>query len=108
MFIRVGRATVAVVAVYGALVLLLVPVLPFWLDEVLQLLGTDPRMSLREVLAYVPQNPGGVPLGYVFQHWVLQVAGSSRWTARALSAVFGVATCAAVAILADRLGLRHS
>ena len=31
---------------------------------------------------YVPQNPGGVPLGYLVQHAFLEAGGISRWTAR--------------------------
>src|SRR5512133_960484 len=95
-----GRATLVVVAIYASVVACLLGLLPFWLDELLQLAGTHPGASMRQIVEYVPQNPGGVPLGYLIQHWVLAAAGLTRWTARLSAACFGIATCGAVAILA--------
>jgi len=106
MFIRAERATSLVLGVYATLVVSLLGLLPFWLDEVLQLAGTHPGATSADVIRYVPQNPGGVPLGYLVQHWVLDIGGLSRWTARLTAAVFGVATCAAVGALAAWLGMR--
>jgi uncharacterized membrane protein len=78
--------------------------LPFWLDEVLQLAGTAPDKSVGQVIAYVPQNPGGVPLGYLFQHAFLEAGGVNRWSARLSAALFAAGAVFLVAVLARQLG----
>jgi len=102
-----GLRSGAIVTVLFALAAaVLLSVLPFWLDEVLQLIGTSPPAGIAEVVRYVPQNPGGVPLGYLLQHGWLELVGVSRLTARAPAFVFGVASVWLVGLLARRLGLR--
>lgn len=100
-----GLRTSAMVAALFVVVLLgLSPVLPFWLDEVLQLAGTTPDNSVAQVIAYVPQNPGGVPLGYLVQHAFLEVGGINRWGARLPSVLFAGGAIFMVALLARQLG----
>jgi 4-amino-4-deoxy-L-arabinose transferase-like glycosyltransferase len=103
-----NRADAFVTCVCAALVLAVVPLRPFWLDEVLQLVGTRPEKSLAEVIAYVPENPGSGPLGYIVQHAFLAALGVNRWSARLPSALFAIATCAATIALARRIGLAHA
>ena len=101
------RPVVIVTALFGVVVLVLLGLLPFWLDEVLQLIGTQPAATIRDVVRYVPQNPGGVPLGYLVQHAFLALAGVSRFTARVPPAAFGIASVWLVGLLARRLGIRE-
>ncbi len=100
------RPAVIVTVLYTLVVLALLGALPFWLDEVLQLIGTRPAATSMDVVRYVPQNPGGVPLGYLVQHAFLKLVGVGRLTARIPAAVFGVASVWLVALLGRRLGLR--
>jgi hypothetical protein len=91
--------------VCAALIAIVVPLRPFWLDEVLQLVATRPEHSLAEVVGYVPENPGSAPLGYLIQHAFLKVFGVSRSSARLSAALFGIASCVATLVLARRLGV---
>jgi len=90
---------------YFAVLLALMDSRPLWLDEVLQLEGTT-RSNWRNVIQYVFVNPGGAPLGYLAQHWIIAIAGCSIWTARALSAVAGAGCLLLYAAVAHRLGFR--
>ena len=99
------RADVLVTCVCAAVILAVIPVRPFWLDEVLQLIGTRPERSVREVIEYVPENPGSAPLGYLIQYAFLKLLGVSRWSVRLPSALFAIAACVATLALARRLGL---
>jgi uncharacterized membrane protein len=78
-----------------------------WLDEVLQLIGTRPERTLSEVIAYVPENPGSAPLGYLVQHAVLNLFGVSRWATRLPAALFAIASCIGTIVLARRVGARY-
>src|SRR5258706_6838373 len=91
-------------ATYGAVLLWLARRLPFWLDEVRQLIGTTQR-SLAEVIHFVPENPGGVPLGYLVQFAFVHVIGPSRLGARLPSAIFSVLGCWVLAGLAREAGV---
>jgi mannosyltransferase len=102
------RPVVIVTVLYTLVVASLLGTLPFWLDEVLQLIGTRPGMTSLEVVRYVPQNPGGVPLGYLVQHSVLQLSGTvNRFTARIPAAIFGIGSVWLISLLARRLGVRR-
>jgi mannosyltransferase len=96
-----------VLVVYALVLAALVPVRPLWLDEVLQLVGTKPSNTVAEVIRYVPQNPGGVPLGYLVQHGFLALAGMSDAAARTPSVMFGLGTVLAVIVLARCLGVER-
>ena len=92
-------------AVYACLLAGLLPVLSLWLDEILDLIGVRlPRFA--DLLAYIPLNPGASPLGYIPQFIVVHLLGFSVFWARFPSAVWSVAACAGVFVLARRMGLR--
>ncbi len=95
----------ATLAVYGALLLILVPLRPFWLDEVMQLVGTW-NTSTRALLNHVAENPGGVPLGYLFQHWSLSILGFGPFGARVVSVIAAVGSLALLIALCTRLELQ--
>src|SRR5450631_505949 len=56
--------------------------LSLWVDEVIQLVGTRDSPDLGALLRWVAINPGGVPLGYLTQHWAIETLGFSASSAR--------------------------
>ena len=81
------------------------PVLSLWLDEIYDLIVA--RMaSLGDVLAYVPHVSGNVPLNYIIQFAAVNLLGSPVWAGRLPSAIFSVAACGGVYVLAKKSGLR--
>jgi len=92
-------------AAYGAVLLWLMPLLPFWLDEVTQLVGTT-QPTFAAFLAYHRYNAGGVPLGYLLQFWLISTFGLSFVTARLPSAIASLLACLALAGLGREAGIR--
>ncbi|HET8549274.1 MAG TPA: glycosyltransferase family 39 protein [Bryobacteraceae bacterium] len=105
---QMRRADALTMCASTAIIAAVLPLRPFWLDEVLQLVGTRPERTLSQVVGYVPENPGSAPLGYVVQHVFLRWFGVSRWSARLPSALFALASCFATITLARRAALRHA
>jgi hypothetical protein len=68
---------------------------PFWLDEILQLIGTR-DLSGSALLHYIRENPGAAPLGYFLQHWAIAFLGFSFFSARATAEICSVLTCLAL------------
>jgi 4-amino-4-deoxy-L-arabinose transferase-like glycosyltransferase len=95
----------AALAIYGAVLLSLVPVRPFWLDEVIQLTATW-NTTPGELLEQAAQNAGGAPLGYLFQHWILSILGFGFLGARLPSVLLGVGSLGLLVVLGSRLRLR--
>jgi uncharacterized membrane protein len=61
-----------------------------WLDEILQVLHSQPH-SIKGILDAVTQDRGGAPLDYLVQHvFIAGLGGSIEWTARVHAALFGV------------------
>lgn len=90
-------------AVYGAILAALLPVLPLWLDEILDLqLARD--LNFSQLIATIPQNSGGVPLGYIAQFATVHLFGFSKYTGRLPSALFSAASVAGVYYLAKSYG----
>ena len=90
---------------YACILAALLPVLSLWLDEIYDLIVA--RMaSLGDVLAYVPHVSGNVPLNYIVQFGAVNLLGSPLWAGRLPSAIFSVAACGGVYVLARRSGLR--
>jgi len=85
--------------------LALLPGRSFWLDEVIHLVGSRDR-TFEQIPAYAAQNAGGVPLGYVYTRASIATLGYSVFSARLPSILFSAGACAAVFVLASRLGLR--
>jgi uncharacterized membrane protein len=73
----------------GAITCVPAIILPLWLDEILQLLGTR-DLGISALLNYVAENAGGVPLGYLTQAATIHLVGYSVFAARLPSIVFGV------------------
>src|SRR5271165_6795543 len=76
-------------------------VLPLWLPEILQLMGTT-RSSYQAVLAWVKATPHAAPLGYLTQFSLIAILGHSAWAARLTSVVFALGSCYLVWLLAKR------
>lgn len=92
------------VAGYLAILLGLIPVKPLWLDEVLQLTGTAVS-DWGKFFQHVVATPGGAPLGYLSQHWLISAAGLNIWSARLVSVLAGTLGMMLFAVLARRTGL---
>lgn len=92
--------------VYAATLLVIVPRLPLWLDEVLGLIGVR-YARLDSLIDYVSGMPGGVPLTYVTQWAVVKLLGYSIYAARFTSVLSSVLAAMGVFALARRLPLRH-
>ncbi|HYV64054.1 MAG TPA: glycosyltransferase family 39 protein [Bryobacteraceae bacterium] len=92
-------------ALYAVTLIVLVPVKPLWVDEIIDLGGVRDA-NLRGVLDFVPRNAGGVPLGYLVDFWMIRLFGYSVFIVRLPSVFFTVLTCAAVYILAWQANLR--
>jgi 4-amino-4-deoxy-L-arabinose transferase-like glycosyltransferase len=91
---------------YAALLLWLMRLLPFWLDEILQLVATT-RPSFAAFLDCVRTNPGSVPLGYLLQFWLISTFGLGLFTARLPSVLASVLGVLALAALARESGVRN-
>ncbi len=104
-FLRSRRAPYLFLGLYAVTLILLIPGKPLWVDEIIDLNGVR-NADLRSVLAFVPGNAGGVPLGYLVDFWMIRVFGYSEFVVRLPSALFTILTCAAVYILACQAKLR--
>jgi len=102
---RSRRVLFVFLGLYAATLILLIPGKPLWMDEIIDLSGVR-GADLRGVLAFVPRNAGGVPLGYLVDFWMIRLFGYSVFVVRLPSVVFTVLTCAGVYILARQTRLR--
>jgi mannosyltransferase len=103
--LRSRRALYLFLALYTFALLLLISGKPLWMDEIIDLNGVR-HADLRAVLAFVPGNAGGVPLGYLVDFWMIKLFGYSVFVVRLPSVVFTVLTCLAVYILSWKANLR--
>lgn len=91
-----NKYALVVLAAYAAILPWLAQLRPFWLDEVVQLIGSaEPRV--KDVTRWVLYNPGGVPIGYWTQHLVIALFGLTRLSARAGPAIFSLLSGAIIA-----------
>jgi hypothetical protein len=100
-----SRRLVVFFALYCALVAALLPVLPLWLDEILDLKSVR-DLGFSQLIAAIPQNSGGVPLGYIAQFAAVHLLGFSKFSGRLPSAVFSAASVVGVYYLAKSYGRR--
>ena len=96
----------AFLAAYAVTLLVLLPQLSYWFDEVTDL------MSIRDVtgarlMGEIAHNPGGVPLSYLFRAFSIHLFGPSPFGFRLPSALFSLAACTGIFVLARQLGLRY-
>jgi len=104
-FLRSRRALYIFLGVYAVALIALIPVKSLWVDEIIDLNGVR-NADLRGVLAFVPGNAGGVPLGYLVDYWMIKLFGYSVFVVRLPSVLFTVLTCLAVYILAWQAKMR--
>ena len=100
------RWIAGLLVIYGVVLASLMCRLPYWLDELLQILGTR-EGSFERILAWMPTNVGSAPLPYLLQAFVVQTLGYSVFTARLPAAMFSVLSLAALVWLARELDLRR-
>ncbi len=100
------RALSLTLAVYAVCLLLLLPHLPLWLDELLNIIGST-KPTLAGLISYVPQNSGAAPLGYLVQHLSFQLIGVSEFSARLPSVISSLTAAAGLFALAQRLQMRR-
>lgn len=93
------------VGLYLAILFLFISTKPLWLDELIQLQATS-GTSFHQLLQHVVQNAGGVPLGYVVQHWFLSVLGTNPTSARLPSVLTGAGSLGIFLLMGRRLALR--
>jgi len=92
-------------AVYAACLLALLSRLSLWLDEIVDLKGIR-DYNFAQLIAWVPANAGGVPLGYITRYATVHVLGYSTFSGRLPSPMFSLVACAGVFVLARGLKLR--
>jgi mannosyltransferase len=91
--------------VYVVCLFLLLPHLSLWLDEVLNVIGSE-KSTFPGLLDYVAHNSGGVPLGYFAQRFSIGLLGFSEFSARVPSAVSSLAAALGMFALASHLNAR--
>jgi len=72
-----SKASVIVIAAYALLTLALLPRLSLWLDESIDLLGTQ-NASFGSIVEYASTNPGGAPVWYLTQALATTLLGYPR------------------------------
>ncbi len=92
-------------AAYAACLILLLSRLPLSLDEILDLMSLR-NHGWRELMTQIARNAGGTPLSYLVRLPLIRSFGESAAAARLPSALFSIAACCGVFLLARRLGLR--
>lgn len=100
------RAFYFFLALYAATLILLIPLKPLWVDEIIDLGGVRDVTDVPGVLAFVPSNAGGVPLGYLVDFAMIRGFGYSVFVVRLPSVVFSVLASAGVYLLARHTRLR--
>jgi hypothetical protein len=80
--------------------------LPLWLPEILQLIGTT-QPSFAGVLDWVKATPHAAPLGYFTQFSVMAILGHSILAIRATSLAFALGSCYLLWRLATRIGVQQ-
>jgi mannosyltransferase len=91
---------------YALILVLLIPSKGLWMDEIIDLNGVRGAPDVNAVLAFVPGNAGGVPLGYLVDFAMIRTFGYSVAAVRIPSILFTALACAGVFILARQTGLR--
>jgi uncharacterized membrane protein len=88
---------------YCGVLAVLLPLLPLWLDEILDLKGVR-DLSFHELIRFIPTNYGGVPLGYLAQFITVHLFGFSSFSGRLPSALFSIAAAVGIHQLVYRYG----
>jgi 4-amino-4-deoxy-L-arabinose transferase-like glycosyltransferase len=104
--LRSRRVLYLFLGLYAVTLILLIPGKPLWVDEIIDLGGVRNVSDVSGLLAFVPRNAGGVPLGYLVDFWMIRLFGYSVFVVRLPPVLFTVAACAAVYVLARQTKLR--
>ncbi|MCU1336294.1 MAG: Conserved transrane protein [Bryobacterales bacterium] len=104
--LRSHRTFFLFLALYTVTLVLLIPVKPLWVDEIIDLGGVRDVSDVHGVLDFVPSNAGGVPLGYLVDFAMIRWFGYSVFAVRLPSVLFTVLTCAGVYMLGRQTRLR--
>jgi 4-amino-4-deoxy-L-arabinose transferase-like glycosyltransferase len=104
--LRSRRVLYLFLGLYAATLIFLIPGKPLWMDEIIDLSGVRDVSDVHGVLAFVPLNAGGVPLGYLVDFAMIRLFGYSVFIVRLPSVLFTVLTCAGVYILARQTRFR--
>jgi 4-amino-4-deoxy-L-arabinose transferase-like glycosyltransferase len=100
-----SRSIVALLVVYALVLTTLLDKLPLWLDELLQVLGTNGQ-SFAQILNWLPaNNPGSGPISYLLQSAAFDVFGYSVSIARLPAALFSILGCLSLVWLCRELRL---
>jgi uncharacterized membrane protein len=100
-----SRALAWFLIAYAIALLLLLPVLSLWLDEVMTLV-TAYKPNMRAMLDYIHFVAGSTPLTFLPPRWTSFVLGQSAFSARFPFALASWAACPAVFLLARRMQLK--
>jgi mannosyltransferase len=103
---RSREALLVFLGLYALALVLLLPSKPLWVDEIIDLGGVRNASDVSGLLAFVPSNAGGVPLGYLVDFVMIRTFGYSVSVVRFPSVLFTVLTCVGVFTLARQTGLR--
>lgn len=104
---REGRNRTAwfVLVGYGVVLLLLLPLRPLWLDELMEVVATA-RLPIHDVIAgYAAHSAGQSPLGAAEQAFSIAILGFSSFAARIPAALANLLGCVGILFLAGRAGL---
>ena len=104
--LRSRRVLYIFLGLYAATLILLIPLKPLWVDEIVDLAGVRNARNVQGVLDFVPNNAGGVPLGYLVDFAMIRLFGYSVFIVRLPSILFTVLTCAGVYVLARQTSMR--
>ena len=102
-----GKALTIFLGVYALILVLLIPSKGLWVDEIIDLNGVRSASDVNGVLAFVPGNAAGVPLGYLVDFAMIRTFGYSITAVRFPSVLFTVLACAGIFMLARQTGLRR-
>ena len=100
------KALTIFLGVYALILVLLIPSKGLWMDEIIDLNGVRGASGVNGVIAFVPGNAGGVPLGYLLDFAMIRTFGYSVAAVRIPSVLFTVLACVGVFMLARQTGLR--
>jgi Dolichyl-phosphate-mannose-protein mannosyltransferase len=101
---RVGSAVL--ICVYAIVLVSLSGARPLWLDEIWQLIGTR-DLSGPPLMRYVATFPGAAPLGYLVQHWTINLFGFSLFSARFPSELCSVFCCTGLILICRQLCIQN-
>ena len=93
---------IAFLAVYAIALMLLLPHLSLWLDEVLNVIGAR-KATFSDLFDFVAHNAGSVPLGYLVQRFSINLLGFSEFSVRLPSVVSSLVGAFGMLALARRL-----